>query len=523
MQRYFNTEGQCEPEDHYMVRLDERLEEIKTRYVDSGKYFVINRGRQYGKTTTLRALARYLKDRYIVIDMDFQLMSAANFANEQMFCAKFIEYMEDLLSRKEALETVIDLDSLNALLSLKNLETISLDMLFDRISRMCEKSKKPFVLMIDEVDSASNNEVFIEFLAQLRGYYLNRKNRATFQSVILAGIYDIKNLKLKIRPDEAHQYNSPWNIAADFKIEMSFSVEQIRAMLEEYEAEHHTGMDLTAVAQDIYGYTSGYPYLVSAICKDLDEEITDAWTREGIIEAVKLLLNKNIPLFGSMVRHISEYPDLKNMLHAMLFLGEQVAYNPDNKMIDLACMFGYTVNDHGSVRMANRIFEMRLYNLFLSEEELASIISKKAKQDKNQFVSDGRLDMDRVLEKFVEYFTEICGDKDERFIEKQGRKIFLIYLKPIINGTGNYYIEAETRDERRTDVIVDYKGEQFILELKIWHGNEYNERGEKQLTEYLDYYHKDKGYMLSFNFNKNKKAGIKEVTIGDKLLIEAVV
>ena len=241
-----------------------------------------------------------------------------------------------------------------------------------------------FVVMIDEVDRASNNEEFIEFLAQLRGYYLNRKNRATFQSVILAGIYDIKNLKLKIRPDEAHQYNSPWNIAADFKIDMSFSVEQIRAMLEEYEAEHHTGMDLTAVAQDIYGYTSGYPYLVSAICKDLDEEITDAWTREGIIEAVKLLLNKNIPLFGSMVRHISEYPDLKNMLHAMLFLGEQVAYNPDNKMIDLACMFGYTVNDHGSVRMANRIFEMRLYNLFLSEEELASIISKKAKQDKNQ-------------------------------------------------------------------------------------------------------------------------------------------
>lgn len=523
MQRYFNTEGQCEPEDHYMVRLDERLEEIKTRYVDSGKYFVINRGRQYGKTTTLRALARYLKDRYIVIDMDFQLMSAANFANEQMFCAKFIEYMEDLLSRKEALETVIDLDSLNALLSLKNLETISLDMLFDRISRMCEKSKKPFVLMIDEVDSASNNEVFIEFLAQLRGYYLNRKNRATFQSVILVGIYDIKNLKLKIRPDEAHQYNSPWNIAADFKIEMSFSVEQIRAMLEEYEAEHHTGMDLTAVAQDIYGYTSGYPYLVSAICKDLDEEITDAWTREGIIEAVKLLLNKNIPLFGSMVRHISEYPDLKNMLHAMLFLGEQVAYNPDNKMIDLACMFGYTVNDHGSVRMANRIFEMRLYNLFLSEEELASIISKKAKQDKNQFVSDGRLDMDRVLEKFVEYFTEIYSSNDEKFVEAYGRKFFLLYLKPIINGVGNYYIEAQTRDAKRTDVIVDYAGEQFIVELKIWYGDEYNRRGEQQLAAYLDYFRQNKGYLLSYNFNKKKETGVKVLTLGDKTIVEAVV
>ena len=52
---------------------------------------------------------------------------------------------------------------------------------------------------------------------------------------------------------------------------------------------------------------------------------------------------------------------------------------------------------------------------------------------------------------------------------------------------------------RRTDVIVDYRGEQFIVELKIWHGNEYNERGEEQLMDYLDYYHKDRGYMLSFN------------------------
>lgn len=33
---------------------------------------------------------------------------------------------------------------------------------------------------------------------------------------------------------------------------------------------------------------------------------------------------------------------------------------------------------------------------------------------------------------------------------------------------GNYYIEAQTRDAKRTDVIVDYLGEQFIVELKIF-------------------------------------------------------
>lgn len=55
--------------------------------------------------------------------------------------------------------------------------------------------------MIDEVDSASNNQVFVDFLAMLRGYYLKREDIPTFHSVILAGLYDIKNLKLRIRPD----------------------------------------------------------------------------------------------------------------------------------------------------------------------------------------------------------------------------------------------------------------------------------------------------------------------------------
>ena len=85
MERYFNTEGLCEPDVHYMVRLDDRLEKIKRLFVDRGKYFVINRGRQYGKTTTLRALAGYLKDSYLVVSMDFQMLSTSNFENEQKF------------------------------------------------------------------------------------------------------------------------------------------------------------------------------------------------------------------------------------------------------------------------------------------------------------------------------------------------------------------------------------------------------------------------------------------------------
>ena len=59
--------------------------------------------------------------------------------------------------------------------------------------------------------------------------------------------------------------------------------------------------------------------------------------------------------------------------------------------------------------------------------------------------------------------------------------------------------------------------------MKIWRGNEYNERGRQQLTDYLNYFHQNKGYLLSFNFNRKKETGIKTLTLGNKTIIEAVV
>lgn len=73
------------------------------------------------------------------------------------------------------------------------------------------------------------------------------------------------------------------------------------------------------------------------------------------------------------------------------------------------------------------------------------------------------------------FYTILC------FIEKKdGRELFLLYLRPIINGTGNYFIEAQTRDQRRTDVIIDYLGQQYIIEMKIWRGERYNAEGKNR-------------------------------------------
>ena len=80
MPKVFNTTAVCIPEEHYMVNIEQRLQEIKA-LVDDGKYFTINRARQYGKTTTLIALKRLLEAEYYVVLMDFQTFGSADFAN----------------------------------------------------------------------------------------------------------------------------------------------------------------------------------------------------------------------------------------------------------------------------------------------------------------------------------------------------------------------------------------------------------------------------------------------------------
>lgn len=225
-----------------------------------------------------------------------------------------------------------------------------------------------------------------------------------------------------------------------------------------------------------------------------------------------------------MINKLEDYLELKELLRNLLFQGKDIVYVVGIRSMEIAMMFGFVKRVNGTIVLANRIFELLLYNFFLSLPEMQkNCIYDAALKYRNQFIQDGHLNMKLVLEKFILHFEELYGDRNQAFLEEDGRRYFLLYLKPIINGAGNYYIESQTRNMERTDVIVDYCGEQFVIELKIWRGNAYKERGEEQLSGYLDYYRLKKGYMLSFNFNKNKQIGLREIQIGDKILIEAVV
>lgn len=167
MVKIFNTTGSCNPSLHYMVNIDDKLEQIKA-LIDAGCYFTINRARQYGKTTTIDALAEYLKSEYIVISLDFQMIGNAKFATERTFCMTFSNYLARTVKNPLAPIKGIDTTIIDGMVeNVKSDENFALDDMFPRLSMMCATAKEPIVMVIDEVDSTTNNQVFWDFLAQL--------------------------------------------------------------------------------------------------------------------------------------------------------------------------------------------------------------------------------------------------------------------------------------------------------------------------------------------------------------------
>ena len=357
----FNTTGLCNPNKHYMVDISEKLDYIKT-LIKKEKYFIINRPRQFGKTTILYSLQRELSDEYLVLNISFEGIGDRAFIDEERFVNEFIDII------KESLE-YIDEELIEKLTILsKDIESF-LD-LSKVISKFIKSVNKEVILIIDEVDKSTNNQLFLNFLGMLRNKYLQREagKGLTFKSVILSGVYDVKNLKLKLRPDEERKYNSPWNIAVPFNIDMSLSQKGIEEMLNEYKKDRNIELDTKKVSEFIYYYTNGYPFFVSRICQIIDEDLNATWNEETLLRSIKMLLSESNTLFDDLIKNIENYKELKEYMFNLIMNGIDLSFNIDSSTINLGHIFGYFRNENGKVKISNRIFEQRLYSLILMKE-----------------------------------------------------------------------------------------------------------------------------------------------------------
>lgn len=496
----FNVTGTCIPQKHYMVDTSAKLDQI-TKLIEQESYFTINRARQYGKTTSLMLLWKALKEKYIVISISFEGMGADVFQKEDTFVRRFCSrvadslkltgYDETLPGYWECGDTTEDMDSLKT-----------------RIRRFCTSVDREVLLFIDEVDKSSDNQLFLNFLGVLREMYLERAYGAvTFKSVILAGVYDIKNLKLKLRPDDERKYNSPWNVAVDFRVDMSFSTKEIGTMLKTYDEDHMYGIDIEAVSEEIYRYTDGYPFLVSLICLWIDERLPEKghkeWNVSGVRQAVREIVKNSNTLFDDIIKNIENIKSFGTFVERILLEGNQVPFKVSNPEINLGVTFGIIKEKDGLCQISNIIFETYIYDHFVAERLMKQAVLQIPR---SQFLTmDGKLNMNVILAKFQELMKAEYRSSDDEFLEKQGRLLFLCFLKPIINGTGHYVVEPQTRDNGRMDIVVFYGAEEYIIELKKWYGEKKDTEGVKQLAGYLESRFQTKGWMVTFCFNKNKE------------------
>jgi len=501
MEKEFNITGSCIPGKHYMVDISNKISDI-FKMIERGNYFVINRPRQYGKTTTINAINRLLKNTpgYFPIKISFEGIGMEGFENASVFSEVFIKKLKHECAKSGKVDIVNFLDASPVPERMDNLGTL--------IGDLVRKAVEKTVLMIDEVDKSSNNQLFLDFLGMLREKYLNRDEEGefTFHSVILAGVHDVKSLKAEIRPDQDAKFNSPWNIAVDFNVDLSFSSIEIRSMLEDYAREQQVAIDILFFADKLFYFTSGYPFLVSNLCKIIHEEILPGrssleWFEQDLDKAFQIILKQSNTNFDSLIRNLENNPELYEYVFKTVIDGADFMYNQHDPLIHFGSLYGILKEEQGRVRVHNRVYEQIVYNYMTSKITSAGAVSMP-RPTSSYLDKSGSLDIEKVFLKFQQFMKEEYSKKDHDFLERNGRLLFLAFLRPIINGRGFDFKEVQVSEEKRLDIVVTFDMKKYIIELKIWRGDTYHREGLMQLCSFLDIQHVQTGYLLIFDLRK---------------------
>jgi len=503
MVKKFNITATCIPGRHYMADMSKKLEKILDM-IDNGDYFTINRPRQYGKTTIMYLLEQRLKKNkdYLTIDISFESIDSPTYKKHERFIPTVLNIIYRTLKFLKEKELAALVES--------NSRISNFDALSDFFTEMVSQAGRKVVLMIDEVDKSSNNQLFLDFLGMLRTKYI-RKNQGkdlSFHSVILAGVHDVKTLKAKIRPDEKKMLNSPWNIAVDFKVELSLFPEEITTMLEEYVKERQVKIDIAFFSEMLFYFTSGYPFLVSNLCKIIDEEILpgkskQAWEPHDLVQAVQKALVQDNTNFNSLIKNLEDNPELYDFVFELIMNEKEFSYNLDNPVIRFGNVYGILAEDKssGKTKIHNRLYEQRIYNYMASKMETSRDV-KFDHASTSYIEPGGTLNIEKLIRKFQEFMKEQYSSKDKNFMERYGRLLFLAFIRPVINGRGFDFKEVQVSEEKRLDIVITFGNNKYIVELKVWRGESYHRKGLGQLCDYLDRQNANTGYLLIYDPRK---------------------
>ena len=448
--RFFNTEGEVIPEDHYCIPPLERvdLDEIVT-LIERKKYFILHAPRQTGKTSVLAALADHLNGTgrfrcvYVNVEPAQSARQDVGAGMRTILGALAVAAARTTGENRVGRIWLGALDSYGPHLALQNV-----------LSEWAAGDSKPLILFFDEID-ALIGDTLISVLRQLRAGYRDRLPWFP-QSVVLCGVRDIRDYRIfSASEGSSIAGGSAFNVNAESLRLGDFSEDEVRSLLPQHTQE--TGQQFEAGAVDrVWELTQGQPWLVNALAyqacfKDRRGRDRSRPVTVGAIDQAKetLILNR--------VTHLDQLADK---------LREERVRRVVLPMIGGTSQAGCLMRDleyvrdlglaalTDPVRMANPIYaEVIPRELTAAQEsELASLVSPSW-----YIREDGSLDVEALLTCLQDYFREHSDSWVERYGHREAGPQLVLhgYLHRVVNSGGRVTREYAVA-RGRSDLVIEW-------------------------------------------------------------------
>ncbi len=502
--RFFNTAGPVRSEDHYclppLTRLD--LEEILL-LIDQKKYFVLHAPRQTGKTTCLLALMDEInqqgKYRCLYVNVEGGQSAREDIRRGmQAMLSEVASMARDFLGDgfvEEVWTEILEKNGAHAALN-------------EILTRWTQVSPKPLVLLIDEIDSLVG-DTLISVLRQLRTGYFKRP--ASFpQNIILCGVRDVRDYRIHSEKEKAIiTGGSAFNVKAESLRLEDFSRAEVEILLNQHTEE--TGQVFEEAARClVWELTHGQPWLVNAIAYEVcfkmkaNRDRSKTITAEMVAQAKEQLILRHDTHIDYLADKLSEErvrqviePMLAGMDDPNRIPTDDVQYVRDLGLIRI---------DEGQLSIANQIYQEIIPRALTFSTQLTI-----THQPAWYIRTDGRLDLDKLLSAFQQFFREHSESWIQRFDYKEAGAQLLMqaFLQRIVNSGGR--VEREYGLGRmRTDLLVIWQHpdgpQKSVIELKIRYGafEKTLEEGLSQTWAYMDRCNTEEGHLVIFDRDVDK-------------------
>lgn len=499
--RFFNTAGPVQCDRHYCLPPLQRfnLTDVLS-LIDQQKYFVLHAPRQTGKTSALLALMAHLNqgDTYACLYFNAEMGQYARENVSQGIRA----ILGEMVSRAQVLlKDEYPRQIWQQILSEYG-EGAALNQI---LTQWSEINDKPLVLLIDEIDSLVG-DTLISVLRQLRAGY--DKRPALFpQSVVLCGVRDVRDYRIHSSRDKAIiTGGSAFNIKAKSLHLGNFTQSEVNTLLEQHTAE--TGQVFEPAAVElVWHLTQGQPWLVNALAYEVCFEMeagrdrTVPITAEMVTAAKERIVLRRETHLDQLVDKLQE-SRVRRVISPMLRgtnLEQAVSLDDIQYVTDLGLVTRGTMG----LQIANPIYREVIPRelSYITQLNFESTI-----QPTWYIAADGRLDMDKLLTNFQQFFREHSESWVERFDYKEAGPQLLLqaFLQRIINGGGR--VEREYGlGRRRTDLLIIWSypgGEQrVVIELKLLYKSleDTITQGLEQTWAYMDRSGAETGHLVIFD------------------------